>query len=136
MRLFRTLALLFVGIPLAELALLVQVGRWVGLGPTLALVLLTGIAGAWLARAEGLRVLLGARSELAAGRMPSQALMDGVAILVGGAVLLTPGLLTDLFGFALLLPPTRRAIQRAIRTRLQRRLEDGTFQMITIERSL
>jgi UPF0716 protein FxsA len=68
--------------------------------------------------------------------MPSQALMDGVAILVGGAVLLTPGLLTDLFGFALLLPPTRRAIQRAIRTRLQRRLEDGTFQMITIERSL
>lgn len=135
MRLFRTLLLLFVGIPLAELALLVQLGRWVGLGPTIALVLITGVLGAWLARAEGLRVLLGARSELAAGRMPGRAIQDGLAVLVGGAVLLTPGLLTDLFGFALLLPPTRRIIVQAIRHRIQRRLDDGTLKMITIERS-
>lgn len=134
MPIFRNLFLLFVIVPIVELALLVQMGRWLGLIPTLALVFFTGALGAWLARAEGLRVLWSARTELASGRLPGQALMDGVSILVGGAVLLTPGLLTDLFGFALLWPPTRRALQRGVRSRLERRLRDGSLQIISIER--
>ncbi|MDT8341942.1 MAG: FxsA family protein [Longimicrobiales bacterium] len=105
---FARLALLFVAVPLLELALLVQVGRAVGLGPTLLLVLATGIGGAALARREGLRTLAAVQRELAAGRMPAASLLDGAAILFGGALLLTPGILTDLVGFALLLPPTRR----------------------------
>ncbi|HSH76792.1 MAG TPA: FxsA family protein, partial [Longimicrobiales bacterium] len=90
------LALLFVIVPILELVLLIQLGRVVGLWPTLALVLVTGVTGAALARLEGMRVLFQFRRELAAGRIPGQAVLDGISVLVGGAFLLTPGLLTDI----------------------------------------
>jgi UPF0716 protein FxsA len=105
------LALLFVTVPLAELALLVWVGRRVGLVPTVALVVVTGIAGAALARWQGLATLDRFRAALDAGRLPHRELVDGVLILVAGAVLLTPGLLTDLAGFLLLVPPVRRLVR-------------------------
>lgn len=127
------LALLFVVVPLAELALLIQIGRLVGLLPTIGLVVLTGVGGAALARAEGLRTLWSFQGALAEGRLPGRELMDGAAILVGGALLLTPGILTDLVGLALLLPPTRRWIQGRIRRGLERRLRDGTLD-ITVYR--
>ncbi len=123
------LALLFIVVPILELALLIQVGRWVGLGPTLLLVVGTGVGGAILARAEGLRTLYAFQAELARGRLPGQPLLDALSILVGGALLLTPGLLTDALGFVLLLPPTRRAIQRRIRRGLERRLREGTLEV-------
>lgn len=123
------LLLLFVVVPLIELALLIEIGQLVGLLPTIALVVLTGIGGAALARAEGLRTLWSLRSALEAGRLPGRELMDGAAILVGGALLLTPGLLTDLVGFSLLLPPTRRWIQDRISGSLERRLRDGTLNL-------
>lgn len=123
------LVLLFVLVPLVELAILIQLGQVVGLWPTLGLVVLTGVLGAGLARAEGLRTLWSFQQELAAGRVPGQALLDGLAILVGGAFLLTPGLLTDLAGFTLLLPPTRRWLQRRIRTWVRQRIESGRIQV-------
>lgn len=131
MSLFGRLFVLFVLVPIIELALLVQLGRVVGVLPTVALVLLTGVAGAGLARAEGMRVLFGFQNELAGGRLPEQALFDGICILVGGAVLLTPGILTDLLGFALLVPLTRRWIQKRVRRSLERRMEQGSIRVVT-----
>lgn len=115
------LALLFVVAPVVELYLLVRLGGLIGLWPTLGLVVATGAAGAVLARTEGLRVLLRFQRELLEGRLPGRALLDGICVLVGGTLLLTPGILTDLAGLALLFPPTRRWIQG----RMVRRLEAG-----------
>lgn len=122
---FTRLALLFVVVPLVELALLIQVGQWVGLMPTVLLVLGTGIAGAALARREGLRTLASIQASLAGGQLPGTALMDGAAILFGGALLLTPGILTDLVGFSLLAPPTRRWFARRLRGWFERQLASG-----------
>ncbi len=123
------LALLFVIVPLVELALLIQMGQLVGFWPTITLVVFTGVTGAWLARMEGLRTLWKLREDLENGRVPGQAIMDGMAILAGGALLLTPGVLTDLVGFGLLLPGSRRAIQRRIMARLERRIQEGVIQV-------
>lgn len=118
---FFSLFLLFTAIPLVELWLLVVLGRRVGLLPTIALVLFTGALGAYLARTQGLQTLGRIREELDAGRMPAAALLDGLLILVAGAVLLTPGLLTDVFGFSLLLPATRNGLRRALGGWLKKR---------------
>jgi UPF0716 protein FxsA len=125
------LALLFVVIPLLELAVLIQVGQVVGLPATIFLVLATGVAGAALARREGLRTLTALQGELARGALPGQSLLDGLAILVGGAFLLTPGILTDVAGFLLLLPPTRRWVQRRVRKRIEKGLEEGTIRVMS-----
>ncbi len=119
------LALLFVIVPLLELALLIQMGQMVGFWPTIALVVFTGVTGAWLTRAEGLRTIWRLRDDVANGRVPGQAIMDGMAVLAGGALLLTPGILTDLLGFGLLVPVTRHAIQKRIMARLERSIEEG-----------
>jgi UPF0716 protein FxsA len=120
---------LFVLVPLAELALLIWIGRWVGLVPTLGLVLTTGLLGAALARREGLRALTAVQSELAAGRLPGRSLMVGAAVLVGGAFLVTPGILTDIAGLLLLFPPSREIVFRWVRRRLERAVSDGTLRV-------
>ena len=123
------LALLFVIVPLLELALLIQMGQWVGYWPTIGLVVITGLAGAWLARMEGLRTMWRLRDDLAHGRVPGQAIMDGMAVLAGGALLLAPGILTDLIGFGLLFPGTRHAVQRRIMARFERRIQEAALQV-------
>lgn len=130
MTLLGRLALLFVLVPLVELFILVQIGEVVGLLPTLALVLLTGAAGAALARREGLRVLWSFQSELAQGRLPQQQILDGLSVLLGGAFLVTPGILTDVAGLALLFPPTRRFVQRRVRKALERRIREGAVNFV------
>jgi len=104
---FARLLFLFIAIPLLELALFIKIGGRIGLGPTLGIVFLTAVLGAWLTRRQGLRVLTGIRTELASGRLPQAALVDGLLILFAGALLLTPGFLTDTLGFLLLAPPFR-----------------------------
>ena len=126
------LALLFVIVPILELMLLIEVGQAVGLLPTLLLVLATGVGGAILARAEGIRVLMQFQRELASGRLPGQALLDGVSVLIGGAFLLTPGILTDVLGFSLLFPLTRRAFQAAGRRYLQGQIAAGTVRVVSM----
>jgi len=125
------LALLFVIVPLLELALLIQMGQLVGFWPTIALVVFTGLTGAWLTRMEGLRTIWRLRDDLENGRVPGQALMDGVAVLAGGALLLTPGILTDFVGFGLLFPGSRRIIQKRIMARLEDRIREGVLQVST-----
>ena len=129
---FARLALLFVLVPLVELALLIQVGQVIGLGPTILLVLATGVGGAALARREGLRTVAAIQGELAQGRVPGDALVDGAAILFGGALLLTPGVLTDFLGLSLLLPGTRRWMARRIRKWLARQVETGRVQWTVV----
>ena len=115
------LILLFVTVPLVELALLIWVGERIGTLMTVALVIGTGILGATLARLEGLATLRRFQNRMAAGELPHQDIIDGLLILLAGAVLLTPGLLTDTAGFLLLVPPVRAVVRRAIGNRLERR---------------
>lgn len=122
------LIFIFVAVPLLELVILLRIGQWIGLMPTVALVVTTGVAGAALARQQGVRAFLAVQRELAAGRLPGRSLLDGLAILVGGAFLLTPGVLTDLVGFGLLIPAPRRWLQRLARRRLERRVREGTIE--------
>ncbi len=114
----RRLILVFIIVPIIELALLIQLGRWIGLWPTLALIVLTGILGGALASREGLRAWHAFQRDISEGRMPGRAIMDGLSIFAGGALLLTPGLLTDVLGFALLARPTRRWMQDRVVNRL------------------
>lgn len=122
------LILLFVAVPLVELAILLQVAQVIGLVPTIALVVTTGVAGAALARHQGLRAFLAVQQELASGRLPGRSLLDGLSILVGGAFLLTPGILTDIAGFSLLVPLSRRWLQGVVKRRLERRIREGTVE--------
>jgi len=101
--------LALVGVPLVEIAVFIQVGGWIGLWPTLAVILLTAFAGAGLIRAQGIGVLMRARRTIAQGEAPLREMFDGVCLIVAGAFLLTPGFVTDAAGFLLLLPPFRDA---------------------------
>lgn len=112
---------LFTFLPLAELALLVWLGGRIGVVPTLAICASTGFLGAWLARSQGLKTLLRAQEEMSSGGFPAGPLLDGACLLVGGVVLLTPGLVTDLLGFSLLLPPTRSLIKGGLKAWWTRR---------------
>lgn len=109
------LLLLFTVVPLVEFSLLWEISKHITLLGTVLLVIATGVLGASLARWQGVRTLWRIREETAQGRMPGDALLDGVLILVAGAVLITPGVLTDALGFALLIPPLRALVKRGLR---------------------
>jgi UPF0716 protein FxsA len=109
------LFLCFTLIPVIELYLLIQVGTVIGGLNTVALVILTGFAGAWLARMEGMNTMLKVRQNLNQGLMPAEELMDALIILIAGLVLITPGLLTDAMGLMLLWPVTRNRFKRFLR---------------------
>ncbi len=122
------LFLLFTVVPLVELALLIRVGRWLGALPTVGLVAATGLAGAWLARRESTRSWRAVRDELAAGRVPGEELLHTLFIVLAGALLVTPGVLTDVVGLLALIRPVRALGVEAARARLARGLEEGTVR--------
>lgn len=99
---------LFVAIPVAELVVLLKVGTMIGVLKTVALVFLTAILGAWLLKQQGLATLLRARERMNSGELPAQQVAEGLILAAGGAMLLTPGFITDFFGFMCLLPFTRQ----------------------------
>jgi UPF0716 protein FxsA len=123
------LLLLFVVLPAVELALLIEVGSRIGTVATLAIIVLTGMVGATLARRQGLGVLRRLQQETAAGRLPAGPLVDGVLILVAAALLVTPGILTDAFGFACLVPAFRARLKRHLRGRYERAVREGRVQV-------
>lgn len=108
MRLF--FFLLFVAVPLIELMLLIKVGEIIGILPTILLVIATAVIGVSLLKRQGLAALTKARTTVEAGEFPVESVVDGACLLVAGAFLLTPGLLTDTAGFTLLVPAFRRSI--------------------------
>lgn len=100
--------LLFMLIPIVEMWILIEVGGWIGALPTIGLVVLTATIGLSLLKQQGLSTLLRARRKMDEGAIPASELVSGVMIAVGGALLLTPGFVTDALGFALLIPQTRK----------------------------
>ncbi len=124
------LLLLFLLIPTVELALLIEVGSRIGTMPTLALIAITGVLGAFLARSQGLSVLRHMQSEVASGHLPAATLVDGGIILLAGAVLITPGFLTDAVGFLCLVPAFRKLIRRVLWRRLQRAIQKERPQVL------
>lgn len=112
------LLLAFLAVPLIEIALFIQVGGWIGLWPTLAIVVITAVVGSWMVRSQGLAEMARLRSTFQELRDPTESLASGAMILFSGALLLTPGFFTDVVGLALLLPPVRAAIYRWARERV------------------
>lgn len=122
------LFLLFVLLPFVELALLLLLADSTSWQWTLGLVIVTGVLGGLLAKSQGFRALERIRDDFAAGRIPAESLSDAAMILCAGCLLLTPGMLTDLFGLSLLLPPVRRFYLRRAGAWLRRRLNrNGHF---------
>lgn len=106
----RFLFLLFIIVPIAEMWILIEVGQWLGALPTILLVMLTAVIGISLLRRQGVSTLTRAQQRMQEGQMPAQEMIEGLALAVGGALLLTPGFMTDAFGFACLIPASRRKL--------------------------
>lgn len=121
------LLLAFLLVPLIEIALFIQVGGAIGLWPTLAIVIITAIAGTWLVRQQGLQAIQNLQRSFSELQNPTRPLADGAMILISGALLLTPGFFTDAVGFALLMPPVRKVVYDYLRKRVKvQRFEMGT----------
>ena len=134
---FKILLLLFITVPLVELFVLLEVGRSLGALPTIGLCVFTAILGATLVRAQGLSTLSEMQASVQRGELPALALLEGVVLMLVGALLLTPGLVTDGLGFLCLIPSLRRAlILNGLRSRLRAAAEkagagitiDGEFR--------
>lgn len=121
------LVVLFIVVPLVELAVILQVGDLVGVWWTIAILLSVSVAGSLLIRREGTRTWAAFRQALASGRVPTSEVVDGALVLVGGALLLTPGFVTDVVGLSLVFPPTRALWNRLIRSRSRSLLFLGVF---------
>jgi len=107
---FSIFALLFLAIPIVEIYLLIQVGSIIGVFPTILMVVGTAVLGAFLLRQQGLSTLTRFQNNMAQGQLPAMEILEGIILLVGGALLMTPGFFTDTIGFLCLLPFSRRAI--------------------------
>jgi len=125
------LILLFIGVPIIELAILIKIGQLLGLGYTLGLVIFTGILGAYLARWQGFVTLRKIQEDVNNGKMPADRLLDGVLILCSGILLLTPGIITDLIGFIGLTPFSRNLVKRWLKRKIKDALSQG--KVITLQ---
>lgn len=127
---FGRLFALFVIVPVLDLIVLVWAGERIGFWPTVVLILLTALVGSWLSRREGLAAWSAIQRKLASGGLPGPELIDGLVILVSGALLLTPGFLTDVAGLLGLVPVTRAVARRALRSRFERAVRDGNVRVV------
>ena len=116
------LVIVFIVVPIAEIYVLIQLGQTIGYPPTIALLLLDSVLGAVLLRSQGRAAWVRLHRALAAGRLPGREVLDGALVIFGGALLLTPGFLTDILGLILLLPPTRALVRRTLVARFSGRL--------------
>jgi len=112
-------------IPVAEIIIYIQLGKHIGLLPTLLLILGTGIAGVILTRQQGFYIIARVRQEMQSGMVPGNQLLEGLLILIGAVLLITPGLLTDLTGFALLLPYTRVYFREFLKRKIRLWVQQG-----------
>ena len=110
----KILLIAFIAMPLIEIAVLIQIGSWLGLWPTLGLIILTAIIGTWMLRQQGFAVLARAQRQLAEGSVPLGEVFEGFCLVIAGALLLTPGFVTDVIGGSLLMPPVRAWLYRTL----------------------
>ncbi|NGQ94845.1 membrane protein FxsA [Brevibacillus sp. SYP-B805] len=127
---FRLLVLLFIVVPAIELWGLIAVGKWIGGWTTVGLVILSGVLGAWLAKQQGLQVLRLVQLQLSRGQLPTDALLDGLLVLAGGMLLLTPGFFTDIAGLVLLIPYTRMFVRFFLKKWIVSLIASGRITMI------
>lgn len=117
------LVLLFVVVPIAELIVIIQVGQSLGVLSTVLLLIAVSIVGAFMVKVQGFGLFLSAQRKLSRGEMPNDEFIAGIAVLFAGALMLTPGFLTDALGLALLIPPIRALLVRSVRKRFQGRVQ-------------
>ena len=128
------LILLFTAVPLIELFILVKLGTVMGVWPTVGLVVLTGVIGAYLVRLQGIKVATRIKEKIESGRMPTEELWNGAFLLVAGATLITPGLITDILGFTMLIPFTRSVLKKyLVRWTKEKWLDDKGETYMDIE---
>ncbi|TMW71702.1 FxsA family protein [Alteribacter natronophilus] len=121
----KIILLLLIIVPALEIGVLVLSGNIIGVIPTILLIIATGILGAALAKREGLNAIRTAQMQTSQGQVPSGILLDGICILIGGVVLLTPGFITDAFGFFLLIPQTRATFKALLQRIFERAVRSG-----------
>jgi UPF0716 protein FxsA len=121
--------LIFVGLPLAELILLLRVGAWLGFWNTVGIIVLTALVGATVWRRQGTSILWTIRNRLRRNEVPARQLFEGVLILVAGAFFLTPGFITDTLGFLFLIPPARRVVLNKVYNWVKHKVEEGEMEI-------
>jgi UPF0716 protein FxsA len=125
---FFKLVLLFTLVPALEIYILIRVGALIGPLNTLLTIVLTGILGAYYARQQGFRIIRRIRQKLEEGDLPGNELINGFMLLIGGALLLTPGFLTDLLGLSSIFPPTRDVLKNVVKAYLNRKIKQGEIR--------
>ncbi|MCC3356452.1 FxsA family protein [Bacillus sp. REN16] len=126
----RVLLALIIIVPALEISVLIFSGKTIGVPLTFLLIILTGVLGAWLAKKQGIETIRRAQQQMDLGQVPGEAIMDGICILIGAILLLTPGYISDLTGLLLLLPVTRNSIKPVIANWIRRRIDKGNFTVI------
>lgn len=122
--------LFLVLVPAAEIGVLLYSGQTIGVWPTISLIILTGFLGAYLAKQQGLEIIRKTQEQLRRGMMPGDAILDGVSVLVGGTLLLTPGFITDIMGILLLAPPTRKFFKILMLKAFRSWIDKGNIKVI------
>ncbi|MEH7122775.1 FxsA family protein [Bacillus sp. JJ1532] len=126
----RYLILLIIVVPAAEIGMLLLSGNFIGVWPTIGLIVFTGVLGAYLAKKQGLETIRRAREQLSYGRMPGDAILDGICVLIGGTLLLTPGFLSDITGLLLLAPPTKSIFKKLMIKWFRKWIDRNTITII------
>ncbi|PLR98119.1 FxsA family protein [Bacillus sp. T33-2] len=126
----RYFLLFLIIVPAAEIGLLLLSGRTIGVWPTILMIIGTGFLGAYLAKRQGLETIRKAQEQLRQGRMPGETVLDGICILVGGTLLLTPGFVTDLLGLLLLVPPTRKFFKMMMLKAFRKWINKGNITIL------
>lgn len=127
--LFPKLLILFTVLPIIELYLLFKIADIMDWGFTIILVILTGIVGVYLAKQEGRQILYRIQAELNNRRLPGEELINGLCVLIGGALLLTPGILTDIIGFSLIIPIIRNIYKKWLKNKFKLMIERGSMNI-------
>lgn len=117
-------------IPALEIGILLFSGKTLGIVPTILLIIATGVGGAWLAKKQGIEAVQKVQREISRGNIPGDSILDGLCILSGGILLLTPGFITDLTGFILLIPGTRKMVKPLLQKQISKMIERNRFTII------
>lgn len=126
----RYILLLLIIVPAIEIAVLLLSGKTLGIWVTIALIILTGVFGAYLAKSQGLETMRRAQRDMQFGQVPGEAILDGICIFVGGVLILTPGFITDATGFLLLIPGTRKMLKVPLKKAIEKWINRGNVTII------